>query len=848
MEEYIAQPESENPTLRMKHEVRQVITEEARSITMSMYQRRIGKYELRGHLGSGAVGEIWKAFDTQQHRNVLIKIIQVNAQAGGDFTSGFYREAQTLAALQHPNIVPILDFRISQSGSEAYLIMDYVEGQSLADYLDETAHQGKFLPSAEIVRLLTPIAAAVDYAHQHNVVHGALKPTAILLDRANAGRPQESPVQSTPLPPPQAGEPKIIDFGMNHMQNPLSVPLSDVHYISPEVAQGYAATNRSDIYSLGVILYEICTGTLPFQGDTQSDILMQHIHGVPMAPASINPHISPALAAVIMRSLARDPAARFSSATALAVAAARALNISTPGSSMSLSHPSLGVVNPPSLSGSLPQASQPLPATSAGDALDTMNSPTYLSPLPQRSQPLPAISAGDAQDTMNSPTYLSPLPQRSQPPPATSVSRTGPTLPQQAAVQPLPLPTAVAPAKKKQPNRLFIALAAALVIVLLAAGLGTYFYYGHPSAPPQTPIVGHAFFVSSGLVNLNSNQGITDEVQINLSNIPGPHPGKSYYAWLLSNQQINLPAILLGSLPLNHGQVTMLYVNPVHDNLLANYNHFLITEENANPAPINPSLDSSTWRYSASFSTVPNPTDLLDHFSLYDHLRHLLAQDPKLKLAGLTGGLDIWLYRNTSKILEAAGAARDSQPGCTPAQNNAACAFVLREMVRVLDYLDGINYVSRDLPPGMTPLYIDPVIARVALLEIDPVNQQPPGYLKHMGNHLRLITTSPGVTPVQRALAIRINQDINNVQGWLNAVHADAVKLVHMNNTQLSQPNALSILDDLFTQANYAFVGQFDPNTNSVKEGAVEVHYNIQRLATFDVTPCTTTNGKNSCA
>jgi hypothetical protein len=291
----------------------------------------------------------------------------------------------------------------------------------------------------------------------------------------------------------------------------------------------------------------------------------------------------------------------------------------------------------------------------------------------------------------------------------------------------------------------------------------------------------------------------------------------------------------------------VLYINPAHDNLLANYNRFLITEEDANSLPVNHSLDPSAWRYAALFSAVPNLT-VADHFSLYDHLRHLLAQDPKLKLAGLTGGLDIWLYRNTSKILEAAGAARDSQPRCTPDPNNPDCAFVLREIVRILDYLDSINYVSRDLPPGTTPLEIDPVIARVALLEFDPVNQQPPGYLKHMGNHLREITTSPGVTAQQRALAIHINQDINNVQVWLDAVRADAVKLVHMNNAQLSQPAALQILDDLFTQANYAFVGQFDPNTGSVKEGAVQIHYNIQRLATFDVTPCMTTNGKNSCA
>ena len=212
---------------------------------------------------------------------------------------------------------------------------------------------------------------------------------------------------------------------------------------------------------------------------------------------------------------------------------------------------------------------------------------------------------------------------------------------------------------------------------------------------------------------------------------------------------------------------------------------------------------------------------------------------------GLVGGLDIWLYRNTTKILEAAGAARDSQKRCTPDPNNPDCNFVRREIVRILEYLDGIQYVRTDVPPGVG---LDPIIPRVALLEFDTVNQQPPGYLRHIGTHLRELSISPGVTPAQRALAIRINQDINNVQGWLNAVHADAKTLVQMNNAQLSQPATFQTLDHMFTQANYAFVGQFDPNTGTVKEGVVQIHYNIQRLATFDVTPCTINNGQNSCA
>ena len=126
--------------------------------------------------------------------------------------------------------------------------------------------------------------------------------------------------------------------------------------------------------------------------------------------------------------------------------------------------------------------------------------------------------------------------------------------------------------------------------------------------------------------------------------------------------------------------------------------------------------------------------------------------------------------------------------------------------------------------------------------------QQPPGYLKHIGNHLRELTSSPGATAAQRALAIQIGQAINNVQGWLNAVHGDASKLIHMSSTQLLQPDALTTLNDLFTQANNAFVGQVDPNTNNVKNGVVQIHYNIQALATFDITPCTMSNGQNSCA
>jgi eukaryotic-like serine/threonine-protein kinase len=442
-----------------------------------------------------------------------------------------------------------------------------------------------------------------------------------------------------------------------------------------------------------------------------------------------------------------------------------------------------------------------------------------------------------SQEEMDLPTVLASHTQAANGPGASTIP--GSALPSSAPSFPV---------KRQGKSWLSIVLVVALLIVLLASASLAYLYYAnHNPSPPSAQIVGHAFFVSSGLLNQNNNQGITDVLQINLDNVQNPQPGKSYYAWLLNDHQTNVPALALGAVAVDHGHATKRYANPSQANLLANYGRFLITEEDANQPPTNPSPDTSTWRYYAFFSVVPNPNDTQNHFSLLDHLRHLLSQDPKLQKVGLTGGLDIWVFRNTTKILEAAGSARDAQKRCTPDPNDVNCAFVHRTLVRILDYLDGSTYAQIDVPPG-TGVLIDPTIARVALLTFDPVNQQPPGYLEHIGNHLREVTESPGVTPSQRALAIRVNTAINNVQGWLGNVHTDAVKLVHMNNTQLAQADALSTLNDMLTQANFAFVGQFDPNTRTVKEGVVEIHYSIQGLATFEIMPCAVTNGKNSCA
>jgi serine/threonine protein kinase len=292
-----------------------------------MELERLGKYELLNRLGQGGMGEVWKARDTQLRRYVAIKILHPNLQENPDFVTHFMREAQFVASLQHPNIVQIHDFQLTDmqgSGVTAYMVMDYVEGGTLADYIRATSRKGLFPPAEDIVYLFTAISLALDYAHQKGMVHRDIKPANILLDkRATTSKPM--------------GEPILTDFGIAKLQGggaatvthtAIGTPL----YISPEQAKAQVATERSDLYSLGVILYEIVTGITPFRGNNPIAIMMQHVNEMPTPPTLINPNISPALSEVVLRSIAKDPAARFPTASAMTVTLAQSLGVRVPSS------------------------------------------------------------------------------------------------------------------------------------------------------------------------------------------------------------------------------------------------------------------------------------------------------------------------------------------------------------------------------------------------------------------------------------------------------------------------------------------------------------------------------------
>lgn len=258
----------------------------------------IGRYHIIEQLGVGGMAIVYKAIDTRLDRSVALKVIRAENLAEAAFVERFEREARALARLNHPNIVHINDF--GELEGLPYLEMDYVPGGTLEKLL------GAMIPWSEAARFLAPVAYALDYAHQQGVVHRDVKPSNILIT--------------------QTGEPMITDFGIAKIMELdrstlVTLPgfgVGTPEYMSPEQVMGKSIDGRSDIYSLGIVLYEMYTGHPPYRADTAMAVAVKQVHDpIPRPRRDLLPLPAPAEAAV-MTALAKKPEERYPNMAAFA--------------------------------------------------------------------------------------------------------------------------------------------------------------------------------------------------------------------------------------------------------------------------------------------------------------------------------------------------------------------------------------------------------------------------------------------------------------------------------------------------------------------------------------------------
>lgn len=254
-----------------------------------------GRYEVREIIGTGGMAVVYKAYCNVLNRYVAIKVLKEEFAQDDEFRKRFYNEAQAVAKLSQNNIVSIYDVCRDENGAN-YIVMELCEGVTLKDYLRKKHH----LTWQETLYFAQQVARALDHAHSRGIIHQDIKPQNIMLLRD--------------------GTAKVMDFGIASFANNqetrkvTSEAIGSVHYISPEQAKGITVDFRTDLYSLGIVMYEMLTGTLPFRGETAVAVVMQHMNTVPPVPSSLVPEIPKAMDEIVMHAMSANASQRYSSA------------------------------------------------------------------------------------------------------------------------------------------------------------------------------------------------------------------------------------------------------------------------------------------------------------------------------------------------------------------------------------------------------------------------------------------------------------------------------------------------------------------------------------------------------
>lgn len=276
--------------------------------TDTLIGTHIGPYEIIEKIGRGGMAEVYKGYHHVLRRPVALKFLEQTLQDKESVTLRLRREAQAIAALRHQNIVQVYDFGMYEN--RPYLVLEYIPGHDLRMEMDQRLATGRAFTPEETIAMIEQTGAALDYAHEHGVIHRDVKPGNILLS--------------------DRGEAILGDFGLVMLRDRVSQittgeTFGTPEYIAPEQAlNSRAAVPQSDIYSLGGILYEMTTGHLPFEDDSPLSLALKHISEDPTPPHRYRPDLPAAVEAVILKTLAKDPADRFPTARALADALRKA--------------------------------------------------------------------------------------------------------------------------------------------------------------------------------------------------------------------------------------------------------------------------------------------------------------------------------------------------------------------------------------------------------------------------------------------------------------------------------------------------------------------------------------------